>query len=142
MSDSFVTSWTIACEVPLSMGFSRQECWSRLSFPFSGVLPDPGIEVASPTLAHGFFTSEPPRKPVKGNGGLAKLNLVPQTGEIFLGHLLCVELCQRDENHQISCRHCCSVARWCLTLCDPMDCSTSGFPVFHYFPEFAQTHVH
>ena len=29
-----------------------------------------------------------------------------------------------------------------LTLCDPMDCSTPGFPVLHHFPDFAQTHVH
>ena len=37
---------------------------------------------------------------------------------------------------------CCSVAKWCPTLCNPMDCSTPGFPVLHYLPEFAQTHVH
>ena len=37
---------------------------------------------------------------------------------------------------------CCSVAQSCLTLCDPMDCSTPGFPVLHCFPEVAQTHVH
>ena len=37
---------------------------------------------------------------------------------------------------------CCSVAQSCSTLCDPMDCSTRGFPVLHYLPEFAQTHVH
>ena len=30
----------------------------------------------------------------------------------------------------------------CWTLCDPMDCSTPGFPVLHYLPELAQTHVH
>ena len=30
----------------------------------------------------------------------------------------------------------------CLTLCDPMDCTTSGFPVLHQLPEFAQTRVH
>ena len=30
----------------------------------------------------------------------------------------------------------------CLTLCDPMDCSTPGFRVLHYLPEVAQTHVH
>jgi len=36
----------------------------------------------------------------------------------------------------------CSVAKLCLTLCDPMDCSTPGFPALHYLPEFAQTHVH
>ena len=38
--------------------------------------------------------------------------------------------------------YCCSVAKSCLTLCDPMDCSTPGFPVLHYLLEFAQTHVH
>ena len=35
-----------------------------------------------------------------------------------------------------------SVAQSCLTLCNPMDCSTPGFPVHHQFLEFAQTHVH
>ena len=37
---------------------------------------------------------------------------------------------------------CCSVAKFCLTPCDPMDCSTPGFPVLHYLLHFAQTHVH
>ena len=37
---------------------------------------------------------------------------------------------------------CCSVAKSCPTLCDPMDCSTPGFPGLHHLPEFAQTHVH
>ena len=37
---------------------------------------------------------------------------------------------------------CCSVTHLCVTLCEPMDCSTPGFPVFHHLPEFAQTHVH
>ena len=37
---------------------------------------------------------------------------------------------------------CCSVAQLCLTLCDPMDCSTPGCPVLHHLWEFAQTHVH
>ena len=36
----------------------------------------------------------------------------------------------------------CSVTKSCLTLWEPMDCSTPGFPVPHYFPEFAQTQVH
>ena len=36
----------------------------------------------------------------------------------------------------------CSVTQPYLTLCDPMDCSTPGFPVLHYLPDFAQTHVH
>ena len=37
---------------------------------------------------------------------------------------------------------CCSVAKSCLTFCDPMDSSTPGFPVLQYLLEFAQTHVH
>ena len=37
---------------------------------------------------------------------------------------------------------CCSVAQSCPTLCDPVDCSTPGFPVLHHLPELAQTHVH
>ena len=37
---------------------------------------------------------------------------------------------------------CCLVTQSCPTLCKPMDCSTPGFPVLHYFLEFAQTHVH
>ena len=39
---------------------------------------------------------------------------------------------------------CCSVAKLCLILCDPMNCSTPGFSVlhYHYLPEFVQTHVH
>ena len=35
-----------------------------------------------------------------------------------------------------------SAAQSCPTVCDPMDCSTPGFPVLHHLPEFAQTHVH
>ena len=40
------------------------------------------------------------------------------------------------------CCCCCSVNKSCPTLCDPMDCSTPGFPVPHYLLEFAQIHVH
>ena len=36
---------------------------------------------------------------------------------------------------------CCSIAQSCLTLCNPMDCSTPGFPVLHHLPELPQTHV-
>ena len=41
----FVTPWTIGCQTPLSMGFSRQEYWGGLPFPPPGDLPDPGIEL-------------------------------------------------------------------------------------------------
>ena len=42
-----VTPWTITHQVPLSMGFSQQEYWSRLSCPPPGNIPDPGIKHAS-----------------------------------------------------------------------------------------------
>ena len=43
---------------------------------------------------------------------------------------------------KLACCHCCSAAQLYLILCNPMDCSTPCFSVFHYLPEFAQTHVH
>ena len=42
------TLWTVACQAPLSMGFSRQEYWSRLPRPPPGDLPNPGMEPTSP----------------------------------------------------------------------------------------------
>ena len=52
--------WTVAYQAPPSMGFSRQECWSGLSFPSPGDLPHPGIEPGSPTLQADTLPSEPP----------------------------------------------------------------------------------
>ena len=49
MSNSW-TPWTVACQAPLSLGFSRQEYWSGLPFPSPGDLPNPGIEPGSPAL--------------------------------------------------------------------------------------------
>ena len=46
----FATPWTVAYQVPQSMGFSRQEYWSGLPFPSPGDLRDPGIEPRSPAL--------------------------------------------------------------------------------------------
>ena len=54
---------TVAHQVPLSMGFSRQEYWSRLPFPTLGDLPKPGIKPEYSELAGGFFTTEPLGKP-------------------------------------------------------------------------------
>jgi len=53
----FATLWTVAHQAPLSMGFSRQEYWSGLPFPSPGDLPDPGIELSSPTLQADALTS-------------------------------------------------------------------------------------
>ena len=56
------TPWTVGRQAPLSMGFSRQEYWSGLPFPFPGDLPEPGIKSMSLPLAGGFFTTVPPGK--------------------------------------------------------------------------------
>ena len=46
----FATSWTVACQAPLPIGFSRQEYWSGLPFPSPGDIPGSGIEPVSPAL--------------------------------------------------------------------------------------------
>ena len=54
---------SIACQVPLSMGFSRQEYWTGLPFPSPGDLPDAGIEHGSPALQ----AEEISKKGIKGS---------------------------------------------------------------------------
>ena len=43
---TLATPWTVAHHAPISMGFSKQEYWSRLPFPSLGDLPDPVIELS------------------------------------------------------------------------------------------------
>ena len=57
-----VIPWSVAHQAPLTVEFSKQKYWSVLPFPSPGDLPDPGIEPASPALASGLFTTEPPGK--------------------------------------------------------------------------------
>ena len=49
-----MTPWIVAHQNPVSIGFSRQEYWSGLPFPFPGDLPNPGIETESPALQEDF----------------------------------------------------------------------------------------
>ena len=64
-------------------------------------------------------------------------------------HISVTYLCnKRLKNTSFNCTTCykaitcCSVAQWCLILCDPMNCSTPDFPVLHHLPRSAQTRVH
>ena len=60
----------VAHQVPLPIGFPRQEYWSGLPVPTPGHLPNPGkdpVSIASPPLADGFFTTVPPGKPFNNN---------------------------------------------------------------------------
>ena len=58
-----MTPWTVACQAPLSIEFSRQEYWSWLPFPPPGDHPFPGIEPPSPVLQVNSLPTEPPGRP-------------------------------------------------------------------------------
>ena len=58
-----MTSWTVACQGPLSMKFSRQKYWNRLPFFSPGDFPDPGMELWFPALQADSLSSEPQGKP-------------------------------------------------------------------------------
>ena len=67
MSDPSATPWTVASQAPLSMGFSKQEYWSGLPFPFPGNLPSTGIEPLSPmspALQADSLPTQPSGKPM------------------------------------------------------------------------------
>ena len=103
---------TLWSQAPLSMGFSRQEHWSGLPCPPSGDLPDPGIKPAS-LVSHCIDT---------------RILYYCTTWEAPLCSISSVQFS--------------SVAQSCLTLCDPMDCSTPGCPVHHQLLEPTQADVH
>ena len=62
MSDSFVTTWTLAWQALLSIAFPKQEYWSRSPVPSPGGLPDSETEHVSCVVGR-FLTTEPPGKP-------------------------------------------------------------------------------
>ena len=55
---TLATPWTVARQAPISMGFSRQEYWSGLTFPSPGDLPNTGIKSWSPELQTGSLPTE------------------------------------------------------------------------------------
>ena len=55
---TLATPLTVACQVPLSMRFSRQEYWNGVPFPSPGDLPNPGIKPRSPALQADSFPTE------------------------------------------------------------------------------------
>ena len=65
MFDSFVTLWTVACQAPVPMEFSRQEYRSGLPFPSPGDLSESVIQpmFLASSLAGGFVTTVPPESP-------------------------------------------------------------------------------
>ena len=94
VSDSLQPQWTVPARLLCLWGFSRQEYWSGLPCSPSGDLPNTGIEPRPPILQADSLPSEPPTRE-------ARLQLRPmQAFGIYF-------------------YRCCSVAKSCLTLCDP-----------------------
>ena len=97
-------------------GILQSQILEWVAFPFSRGSSQPRDRTQVFCIAGGFFTSWATREAHIGR--YRALNAVPFA--ILFS----------------------SVAQSRLTLCNPMDCSTPGFPVHHQLPEFAQTHVH
>ena len=137
VSDS-ATPWTVAHQTPLSMEILQERILAWVATP--GDLPSSGTELRSPELQVDSLLSEPPGMPM--NTGVSSLSLLQG---IFL-----------TQESNWGCRHwrwilyqlsyqgspsniiyimtyiccCCSVTKLCLTLCDPMVCSTLGLCLY------------
>ena len=151
-----VTPWTAAYQAPLSMGFSKQEYWSGLPLPSL---------IAATNYALVFFQKiRVSAHSFNSQRLLACLWIVFSEQRFSLGIIFLdffdgffflvppVELKKGSSWYYIRdffLNQCCteqgqfsSVAQLYPTLCDCMDCSTSGFPVHHQLLELTQTHVH
>ena len=127
-----MTPWIVAYQAPPFMGFSRQEYWSGLPFPSPGDLPNLGIEPVSPTLQADTLLSESPEKPLN----ILRYNIRKYYHQtIVVKEVWLEKIADHPQMFQFTLSPCCgSVAKSCLTLCDPMDCSSPGFLVLHYLP--------
>ena len=135
------TPWTAAYQAPLSMGVSRQEYWSGVPLPSPGSKWGPSIFIIQIVLLwyheniiflcnlHSDHSPFPPYK-ICTSQWLRDLT--------YLDHL---QKKKREIQLVIQGGVFSSVAQLCPTLCDPMDCSTPGFPVHYQLLELAQTHV-
>ena len=83
----FATPWTVSCQLPLCMGFSRLECWNGLPFPSPEDPSNPGIKPRSPALQADSLPPEPPGKPqfIIGKGYRLKSAKVRSTEDEFQG---------------------------------------------------------
>ena len=112
----FVTPWTVTHQAPHPWNFPGRSTEAGCHFLLQRMFPTQGLNLRLLRLLHcrQILYVEPP--------GKCKLHVY-----ICLLHIY---------------KYCCSVAKLCLTLCNPVDCSTQGSSVLHYLPEFAQIYVH
>ena len=146
----------IDLQVPLSVEFSRQEYWSGLPFPSPEDVPNPGLPHCRQildSLSH-QGSPKPPCDPA-----IPAVRQIPWGNRNWKRHMYpnvngsiitiartwkqprCPSRCPRwmDKETVILLHNgiFSSVAQSCLTLCNPMDCSTPDFPVHHQLPELA-----
>ena len=110
-----------------------------LPFPFPGHLPDPEIDVGSPALAGGFFTTAPPGKPISNNcsytNQIMKIQLVMKSVARSLDILQHLMKIRSDHITSVQ-----SLSH--VQLFMTMNRSTPGLPVHHQLLELTQTHIH
>ena len=88
-----MTPWTVACQLPLSVEFSRPVYWSGLPFPLPGVFSNPGIEPICPTLQADSLPSESLGKLKNtGVGSLSILQQIVPAQELNWGLLHCRQI--------------------------------------------------
>ena len=114
----FVTPWTVAHQVPLSMKFFRQEYWSGLSCPPPGDLPDPRIKPTVSCIAGRFFTAESPGKPQRVSEDRQSWQSGFHPSGISCVPVLCQALCWVLRMQQGP------GATRALPLCSPQPCSS------------------
>ena len=143
------------CLFKLFMGFSRQECWSGLPFPF------PVYHVLSElsTMTHPFWVALHGVPHSFNELDKAMIHVISLVSFLWLWFSFFAlwwirGLWKLPDGRNWLWRKLslvlvgkamlsfCSVAQSCLTLFDPMNRSMPGLPVHHQFPEFTQTHVH
>ena len=108
----FATPWTVAHEVPPSMEFSRQEYWRVLPFASPGDLPNPGIELRSPTLQADAFTIWPTREVIRRVREVKNKTFELGWISVWIEIELKLEIVLFSHSD--------------MTDCDPMDCSLLG----------------
>ena len=121
----FATPWTVACQAPQSMGFSRQEYWNWLPSP--GIFATQGWNLYLLCLLHWQVDSLPwVTWEVQVIFNITQYGLYFIVEFLFTRHLI-----------QFS-----SVTQSCPTLWDPMNRSMPGLPVHLQLPDFTQTYIH
>ena len=143
-------------------GISQARILEWVAISFSRGSSQPRNQTQVSCMAGGFFTTEPPGKPINWaerakvtclRGYMAGqqnpfnpillqvLHGWPWDEVVECVHLLEQGLAEAKSYGLAVCVFCCSVSQSCPTLCNRRDCSTPGFPVLHHLPELAQTHV-